>query len=470
MRARLLTLATLVPACSAPPECASFEHIRVTDPHGAATPWALDEVHRALDDFRRWTGRSGVCVSEVQLLSVLEATEDGGQPAGRYLGDVVEIDVGGAVHFVTIHELCHAVDVGVEQFSRDHPWLFHPGLGLQPSAESSPSEVYATTCDDGPHALELAVEASCGDVPRTEFVLQHTYFGAWERGYTWSSGVPLDRRPVDLPPDGYVGSTVAGPAGLYVSREEPVPDGRAVSVVWAGPGGGGVIDGPTVGPDADWFLVGGDEDPLLLVHDPDAGFLVGWKVDAAAQQLVSFDVSSALAQVDADEVTLARGGAWGWTELPNGDRAWRRVALDDDVITLWPPPDGARGGPPMAVPGAVVSVGIGADGEDVLVRWDLDAERWSVIPVPEAFTPVDAAGLADGRVAVRWVGGRDAGPLGFAWVDPDTGAWTVVREPCDTGRSRTSGTLGSVDGDVMFLEYPDPELGTGFDVAVLTPP
>ncbi len=160
--------------------CPDFSDMDLVDPGRIGSPFDRVHARRAFADFAAWTGEPGMCVPGVELVPELE----GGRFLGLYQGPRDRIlQVPGAGHTITVHELCHAADERLGWISNDHPELLPVGhidpVGY-PSRYSQEHESFARICEQGPRALDLQqlVSAQCGvalEHPAQRFVLDQVY-------------------------------------------------------------------------------------------------------------------------------------------------------------------------------------------------------------------------------------------------------------------------------------------------------
>lgn len=104
-------------------DCPSFDHMEVFDRDRVADGVTEHSALFALQDFARWTGREGVCVSRIDLVETMPVGV-----AGRYWGpgEPIEVLVGAPeMENTLLHELGHAIDHEEDHVGR-YPDLFPP--------------------------------------------------------------------------------------------------------------------------------------------------------------------------------------------------------------------------------------------------------------------------------------------------------------------------------------------------------
>lgn len=189
-----------------PPPCPTWEEIEVTNPDGAAAEDDFAAVEETLVAFSSWTGGDPLCVEEVRLAAVADEDDDG--VAGSYNAAedliIIGLDTSLGVHWITMHELCHAWD-DRRDFSDDHPDLFPPDPYL--SAERYPTdrarrhEVFADRCESGPppRAVTEAASAACGNVDPVDRLLLDEVFPAYAEALAIEVGGNVTATPQVVP-------------------------------------------------------------------------------------------------------------------------------------------------------------------------------------------------------------------------------------------------------------------------------
>jgi hypothetical protein len=459
--------------------CPPFAELEVTDPEGVATEPMLELVADVLAEFERWTGREGVCVSEVRLEPDLGEhqpswADEPYEPSGLYDrrpgGDLILLDVGQASLSGTLnHELCHAVDLKGGRYSRRNRELFESAFAAKSyswlSLDYPPDEVFAVLCAPGPDGLDVAAEAGCGLSPQEAFLLEEVFTGPWRQSHTWNA-LELAPRPLVLP-EGTPTWVVAGAGTLVVGLVGPEEaDAQRVSLLEISVETG-VVDSfeLSIAPGAPWILLGGDEgeDPLLVVID---GISRAWRVDLRADLLVEVPFPSEITKLHSG--ILSDGSAWLEADVGDGARDWYQVDLDSGELSPWLLPE-LHGGPGYWAAGGGVLSTYWNDGRDFwLATYNPPQDHWTLALSP-GLTLRDTQPLPDGRTLFRWIAQR-TGLSGFGWYDPVADLWTLGEEPCGEQRSSPSGSLLVVGGQPWWLEVSGGEAGRAYTLAPVVLP
>jgi hypothetical protein len=445
----LLSLFACAPDPVLPAVCPTFDEIAITDPEGVAAEEDMADARAAIDALRDYSGRDGVCVSEVRITALLDDI------GGQYSGELIQVTAGGSVRSVTFHELCHAVDRVDGYPSLAHPELF-PASSVDVSEhyateEARAREAFARACDYGPRSVALveALEATCGrdlGSERQRF-LDANVFSAWEDTGTPSEGtvaLALERAAVDDVTWVNAGPVVGG-ASVYVVSE----DTGAPEVLRVEPATGRVTARVPVPMRA--VLLGGDMEPLVVVAGETtqawalvgdtlverSGFpAMGWVGGGVVVGGVAFVVGR---YPDEDDARLVR------VDLGTGEAATIEVPAGMDV---WQSPRADASG---------IGGGTWSDaGERVWLGFDPTSETWTITPFPAGWVGADAVRGADGRLVGVWTDSLALGQeyeLNSVGLVDEGGAWWLADQPCDADGIGGSREILWVDGEVFLWEY-----------------
>lgn len=431
----------LLLACRDDEDCPTFDETVVTNPDGEASAKAMDEARAALTEFAAWSGRAGVCVSEIRMEpAVVQANGD--TAGGLYHREGwIEVEYSYSVTSRVRHELCHALDHQDGWASESRPDLF---------SSDRPHEDFAYLCDDGPRDLTLALglDATC-DADHAE-VLRYV------------NGLAYPRADV---------VTVAPTGALPLSVERQVVTGLPDH--WEG--------GPAMADGAIWGLGGNGSawSGLVVRVDPATGAATTWAVPEGVERSVL------VAAEDGPLVLISVGapyGAWRfdtvtqtWASVPFpemkevteaialGDDVWltgQRIESVEDVLIRV---DRTGAVEVRALPGDVV--GVQRDGDVLLasahdddgwfwLRYDAAADTWSREENPDGWRPFSRLTLPDGLELVTWesyvVDQYDVAGLGVR--NPATGEFWTADAPCDEDLIGLSNEVLVVDGQPWVWE------------------
>jgi hypothetical protein len=433
------------------------EDLVIEDPDGLASEEGFAAAQAGLDDFREWTARDAICVSEMRFeeeIGVPQGYPEGFDVAGIYTSStgVVRMEDHGASTQVTArHELCHGLD-WTENLSEPNAEIFDPelfgGVSAYPEELRVP-EAFARACAQGPSfGVEEALAEACSfplDVdPATEFLHREVYVGYDDSAAVVPGGLDVEWVAVPEPsPEAYVSDIVATWGGLAGSNIEP--DGVTHDKLWILATDGSVVaeaDPATAveflypvpwNQGAAYIAVSAEASPRVLGTDGSVREAPGLADSAIAvwDDVVFARTEEGLVGRDlwtGERVELGIDAAW-WSEF--GDIAWAQPA-GDAVLVFSAYGDGWVGTP---------------------------ASGWTWTDVP------DHEGRSIGEVAI---GQRKVIPAGEELDD----VWFLIGVSSDgtvyTTADACSGVIGqlvSVDGAPWLVDA----RGARFGRVVLTP-
>jgi hypothetical protein len=237
------------------------EDLVIEDPDGLASEGGFAAAQAGLDDFREWTARDTICVSEMRFVEEIEVPRDfpdGFDASGKYTsgtGVVRMEDHGASTRGTARHELCHGLD-WTEDLSRPNAEIFDPelfgGVSGYPE-ELRVHEAFARACAKGPsYGVEEALAEACSITievdPATEFLHREVYRGYDDSAEIVAAGLDVQWVAMPAPPaEAYIADVVAtwgGVAGIHIEADGVThdklwivsTDGSLVVEAEAGPG------------------------------------------------------------------------------------------------------------------------------------------------------------------------------------------------------------------------------------------
>ena len=443
--------------------CPSFSEMSVVDPDGLASGWELDQFTSALADFASATGREGVCVPEIQVVSkndpLLEEHFD-----GMYLGEGEPIRVAAGSPIspgrLVRHELCHAIDAH-EGLHDGRGEMFPESAvsqsGWYPTIDARESEEFARNCERRPEelAVEAAIDQGCGlaaEAARAGFLLSEVYRGATPPS---PAAVPVRAARYDAPDrvdNAHIDALALwGDATLLVSAagSEGTPELVIASLAPGDPDRTIPLPGAAPGEAHVWSVLAGTSEAVVIAAGSSTA---AWRVDldgGTAAALSGFpNVGGTLPVVG----LVSEGSAWFGE--PQGRAVLTRVDLasGESQVFRWEEED----------PGHTAKVGGWVELEGRLVGMseiygiltlDPATGAWSADP---SFGPGDRNGLA--REGEDWLVTATTVHLydfyaSYADVlvlyDLATNAWAVPEEPC--GAAGTAAPQLLSNGDAAWV-------------------
>lgn len=424
----MFTLA-LLSACN---PCPTWDELELVNADGA-TAEAVEEARAAIDEFAAWSGREGVCVSEVRLEDEV-VNEDGEALGGRYdLSGSVHVRMDGDITRIVRHELCHAVDHLEGWVSESHPELF---------GTDDPTEALADLCDDGPGDLTLAaaLTARCDtDYDAALRFIDETVYPLAE----------VD----DVAPTG----------SLAIALERRIVEGLPSDWDWAPVAAGGAL----------WAFGKADADrsPLALRVDPDLGVATPIALPEGFDDGLFADSADGVLLVRRDGTAAWRWDGAGWVDTPFpalpgvddvaviGDEAWvvadealHRVDLATGTSETLELPDAVRR---FELDGDSLLALAYEDGDRYWLRFSPATGEWAREEDPHGWRALDRMTLADGRELAVW-DAYAVSQYDVAGVAVRDGTdWWLADDPCGDDTLGLTTELLSLDGDPWLWEFPN---------------
>jgi hypothetical protein len=450
---RLAFPALLLAACGEPAatECTAFDAMTVTDPDDVASQEELEEVLLALDQFAGTTGRAGVCVPEIRLVS----TVFDGEAAGlfRRAGEAILVAAGPGVELRTRHELCHAL-TDLERWHQTRPDLFPADsvddVDLYPSEEARAHEAFARACDDDPSDLAVSeFGMSCGWPElsvQDAFLLDVIYPGARSWAGT-DRTVPVSlQAPVLYSPAGYVSIDAVGGSdreGLVVAVDDVgVPTLRQID-----PSTGEEVRSTTL-PGDGWrarSIISGDGFTIVADEgDP----TTAWRVDeSGVVALANFPVG----RWDTPSGVVEDGRVWGSTESHSvaATMSIYDVASASASELAWP------NGQAIATPwwtsseGRVYARTQGAEPADELLVLDIASGMWAGFPLSRPYFGSGVAYSDEGWIVT--VASPIDTPVLALW-SVETEEWAYPADPCGAAAVGREATVLSIGEDAWVWQ------------------
>jgi len=493
MRAIYFSLCALGASCG----CPTYDEIVIVDRDGVATPEQEAEARAAVADFAAWTGREGVCVSEVEFredVGVRTIDEREIHAAGRYnpvTGRILINHSFPAVREVVFHELCHARDhqEGITRRSgSDLPIPEGFNTSLYPTRRGQEKELLALACEHGPGlratweaiydeclpsgdgafathpALWLAREVVFREAPRPEFItggLEIEIEETWRSAEFLASWFSSDDAIVDGTLQVIISEPlVAQRPGAPASGQQIVSwqelDLASASILSAVE-----IDVWTEDPrklgNRYWYIISGfdgDGRRAPLLYSIEDGEKDLWRLDDATgrpQFIADLELGGSSPPVRSGDIlynTAYPAGqptvqAWDLTTGEEVDLAFDDLSgrgEDRDIYQLEATPDGIR----VRSEHLGISTYDTADGtwrhQIIPAWWGMGkyAEGEGGIFVVETPLFVDDEGVA-------WVG--------RVGLDPEDGAWLLPDDPCASFVEDTARWIGQGDGGPHELTW-----------------
>lgn len=374
-------------------DCPTFDEIEVTDPKEVASESVIVGIGEAVADFAAWTGREGVCVSEIRVAP--EVLGEG--YTGQYHGDWIEVEpLEENIEPLVRHELCHALDER-EELSWSNRDLFPPESvesdGLHyPTERVRGAEAFARACDNRPD--EIAWLDGLGEICGRELVSAQVSY--------MNEHVYVDFDDDTIAPSGIVPLALERVAVTGLERYE---------YTWiATPGG----------------------DSVWLVHELSS---TGWnglrkfellQVEASSRSLVATwpgltaDVEPHVLRSSGDPVLVSAGGRTLAWQLDRDDGTWRELSFPalapdtsvdgtvrDEVVWAMVTPEGAS--------------------EEALLRYDLATETYAYVELPGDTVSLGMLSSDDDGLIGR---AKDsAEEISWLRYQPETGAWSEMARP-----------------------------------------
>lgn len=430
--------------------CPTFEETRVTDPDGVATGGMVDAVQGALDQFAAWTGREGVCVSEMRIVPDDEPDLDGYD--GRFIPTGLILLSVEAAEWTPRHELCHALDE-VEGISAAHEDAFRTHVFDDPdSYADSPEENFAHVCAEEPDDLAFARAFAplCDrddDAERAGIVLDEVLREAdAESGIVGT--VPVDvTRNLAFANEDYEGVLLGAVDGSGVAVL--LANGVASLLRISAEGQVETNELPVFGGAEAGRLVTGEGEAFLLQLAPEEA---AWRLDVEAGTVAEVAIPPGAAAATYFSGTVAGGAIW-WLDAgaPGGQlRTWNPETGEEGTVP-WPDD------PPAWLWGGITqySVGLASEGDRVVVAtarglllYDRLDGTWQAAEAPaETLAMFRVSGAGDGKwvslsPVVPGLEGNASSLSTLLVYDEATGGWLVPEEPC--GASEFRGIAGLV--------------------------
>lgn len=435
--------------------CPSFTETRVTSSGGWSTDsWTWDpvvvreediaSVWEAIDAMAAYTGRDGVCVTEVHIVNRMGVTPQ------EYANNRIEVRGGSGVRGATSHGLCHALDHADGGLSLANRNVFFAGPEGELESDAVVGEVFADSCDHGPRspflleALEEICEVDLGS-ERQRF-LNTEVFSKWTDSGVRPTGtipVSLDRKEVtDV--DRATALPVVGGRHLYlVSEDTGSPQLLRLDVDTAQVTARFPVPSFTA-------LIGGNDGPLLVV--PDFG-TYAW------QLLGEEKVPRAFPDVEwVGGGGVIDGVAWVVARFRRKEAQFMRVDLttgDTRTIDL---PEGLNlwSTPRIGPHGLGGGTSRTDTDEPVWLGYDTTDETWTITPLPLGGNVGDAIDLGDGRLLGTWMDTLSVPnpyELNSIAVVGQDGEWWLADQPCDLDGLSLAHDLLWVGGRVVLFEY-----------------
>jgi hypothetical protein len=457
--------------------CPSFGDTEVTDPNDLASRDFLAEIRAGIADLAAWTGRDGVCVSELSVVAADDSRlED--TYVGRYFhssGHVIISAGASSPRVVARHELCHALDA-LDGISDAHAEVF---AGDDDTYADSASERFAHVCEQEPRDLAFAETfAPVCDLPAEGEMASLTLELALsaadaDPGVAGTLPVEIVRHPVTLPAAGY-STALAANDGLGLAVETP-SDGGAPTLLRVDGETGEPTELPLsleAAPGVPYGLVTGGGEVFLLEHA--AGNRM-WRLDADTGELEGLAGPPGAGSAGTFSGAVVEGTIWWMNALASEPvlHTWdpsvgveREVAWPDDPLAWLSDANAAR--TRLAANGHTVAIGTARG----LALYDVVAGTWHVSEAPAATLLLwGLAGASDGRwVAytpiVPWLFVNHSIPtllvydeVADAWLTPDDpcGSAAVDRLPDVGARRRERPDVGprlrgTMDGTHVLLQ------------------
>lgn len=411
--------------------CPTWDELEIVDEAGAGTE-VVDETRAAIDEFAGWSGREGVCVSEVRLVEEI-VSKDGQEFGGMYYHwGWIELAIDSTMTEVVRHELCHAVDHREGWASEDHPELF---------GDEDPREVFASLCEDGPRNLTLAaaLAGTCGEseVAAKAFVDELVYPDAdvEESVPTGTVAIEFDGVAVEGLPDSgdHDPLVVGGDIWAFGNADD---DGRAVAIrVELETGAASLIELPT---GFESGTLAQSDGAVLLIGDDATG---AWRyIDAVwtAQPFLDFSYVR--------DAAVIGDTAWVLGRVSDGVKFYR-FDLASSEAKVYAHPEDVSGF--QLDRGGLIARATDEAGHYWL-RFLPDTGVWSREEDPVGWVAYDRASLADGREVAMWYADDvgETGTLGLAVRDVTTDRWWLAEFPCGEDSIEYANELLSVDGEV----------------------
>ena len=424
----------LILACRAP--CPTWDDLVIIRDDGASDA-VFAQARAGIDAFAAWSGRDGVCVSELrlqdQVVGAHGETFGGAYHPSGWIALAIDSDIPTGVR----HELCHATDHQEGWISDHHPELF---------GQDAPREALAYLCDDGPRDLVLATalsEACDTDFDAVlRFVDQTVYPEAVVEGGAppGALALSLERRVVEGLPERWDQLPVAA-GGAFWALGEADADGLPIALRIAPetaratpiPRPEGVHDG----------VIAESRDGPLLVGSDGAAWYEPLEGAWTAVPFPAFE------QVNG--AVVLGGDAWVLGRRDGGHVALYRVDLDAATVEAVPQAEGA-----YRI--RLDQEGLLAAARDVggrfWLRYSPGTGAWTREEDPDGWRALDRLTLADGREIATWdlYAASRYEVAGIAVRRPEGGDWWLADDPCGADEIAWTSALLARDGEAWLWE------------------
>lgn len=440
--------------------CPSFDDTEILDKDNLATGEQRDAIARALADFASWSDRDGACIDTIQVSGTLY--DEGHHLAGQLNASWGTISVALSdpywMYQVTVHELCHAVDIAFFDIPETQSHVYDGSSdAINPevyeTAAARSREDFADFCEWGPRDLLTlrAIDDACGGVlesPRSTF-LNGEVFPAYQmppaHGVTAVAPEPIqlplpDDRCDALDAAMWRGELLVVTWGCATDQDTVFVQhfdatGELLGRSTAEPGRGGP------------WRIGVDGDDVVVFSDREITHIYRWREgEAQLERLPTVN-----RRPYADGIT-AGGHLWVW----NGPDLRRRPLS----ATRWWAVEGPESG--TYAPGEYAPIAISYTSKEPsgqrVYRWE--DGTWAVHPLQDRLTDDMRvyAELDGGRLLVQWSTNLEKTGMNYALGTVSEDGATLLVSCDETDSTYSDGTNDTIrvwDEHALGVIHPD---------------